>query len=155
MGSADPGPPRSFLDDFTGFSVEEHLQQKSAGVAQPDQSTEALKELVGEVHVLTGGVGVDVVMACDVDLTPDPAVQQDPLDAVSNSVSAQNGISARGHGIPVEPQHRPPTLLRTLLGALALRGRIVTNSRKVEMMPADGEQEKNCLWSSQRLHNTG
>merc|ERR1712008_603795 len=65
-----------------------------------------------------------------------------PLDAVSNSVSAQNGISARGHGIPVEPQHRPPTLLRTLLGALALRGRLVTNSRKVEMMPADGEH----LW---------
>merc|ERR1712217_915848 len=38
---------------------------------------------------------------------------------------------------------RPATVLRSLLGALALRGRLVTNCRDLEMTPADGEH----LWT--------
>jgi len=94
-----------------------------------------LAELIGRiVEGSTSGLGVDVILALDVDLAP-------PVAPPPAEMFAEPLGGAGTEGLAPSPP-RPPTLLRTLIGALGLRGRLVTNCGHVEMMPADGEH----LW---------
>jgi len=127
----------SFLEDFASWSVEEHLQQRGSAGMQPEQTAEALRELVGRASGLTRGAGFDVVLALDVELAPPEPSQIPEVSTRLSDAEVTDGTA----GALDFPQ-RPTTLLRTLLGVLAVRGRLVTNSRKVEMMPADSEH----LW---------
>lgn len=136
-GGGTGEPWATFLDNFVGISAEDHMQQQQrqqfGRTPNPAQLAEALRELVGGVvRDRTGGAGLDVVLALDVDLAP-PAPEGGP------EIEAPPAAPDR------EPAPRPPTMLRTLLGALALRGRLVTNCPRVEMMPADSEH----LWAKE------
>lgn len=144
LAGEEDGSPRGggggsagFLEDFAGWSVEEHLQQRGVAGVQPEQAAEALRELVGRAAGLTRGVGIDVILALDVELAPPEPSQPPELPTRLAEAEAAEGAAAALGGPP-----RPAALLRALLGALAMRGRLVANCRKVEMMPADSEH----LW---------
>ncbi|CAE8619740.1 unnamed protein product [Polarella glacialis] len=124
----------TFLEDLVGFSVEEHAKQSLGKAPTPEQMAVSLRELVARVFAATGGSGLDAVLALDVDLGPEERLSAD---------AAQGDLDAACAAL--ETSQRPPTLLRTLLGALALRGRLVTNCRRLEMTPADGEH----LWTKE------
>lgn len=126
----------TFLDDFTSFSEEDFL----AGSAPPGEGSQALQEVIEKVVTSTSGVGVDVALALDVDLAPPappPPVEPSFLGGVDADGVPEGNL---GQGAP-----RPPSLLRTLIGALAPRGRLITTCRGLEMSPADGE----CLWAKE------
>lgn len=127
----------SFLDDLICMSVEDHVQQRAGGSVRPEQVADALKELVTRVLGSTQGVGVDVILALDVDLSPE--MLRSPEPAVRTADGGERSPVAL---TVAEMPPRPATLLRSLVGALALRGRLVTNCRELEMTPADGEH----LW---------
>merc|ERR1712217_110880 len=69
-----------------------------------------------------------------------------PETLQSSELSARMAEAGEGSAATLsvaELPPRPPTVLRSLIGALALRGRLVTNCRDLEMTPADGEH----LWT--------
>ncbi|CAJ1354786.1 unnamed protein product [Effrenium voratum] len=111
---------KNFLHDMVGFSVEEHMDSFASSEA-------VLEELVAKVHGHTAGVGVDVILALDVDLGPeDRQVDTADLDAAC---------------VALEPVAKRRALLRSMVSALALGGRLVTN-RGLEISPAEGQH----LW---------
>ncbi|CAK9061085.1 unnamed protein product [Durusdinium trenchii] len=114
------GFAENFLKDMHCFSVEDWTQG-------PNRHTSTLlQEIVSEVHRKTGGVGVDVILALDLDLGPEEKV----LDATSDMDAAC---------VALEPVPRQPSLLRTLGRVLAFGGRLVTSSSSMEMSPEDAQ----------------
>jgi len=133
------GPLRTFLDEFTSFSVEENLHKMPGAMLPPEQMTQGITEIVHKIVDCTQGAGLDVILALDVDLSPPTSSLT--LDLCSK---ATEGDCADGQPIFDHPP-QPPALLRKLIGALALRGRLITNSHKIEMTPADSEH----LWAKE------
>ncbi|CAK9061082.1 unnamed protein product [Durusdinium trenchii] len=143
------GFAENFLKDMHCFSVEDWTQG-------PNRHTSTLlQEIVSEVHRKTGGVGVDVILALDLDLGPEDGgeaadqglaksfcrwsnrsksssfvVQEKVLDATSDMDAAC---------VALEPVPRQPSLLRTLGRVLAFGGRLVTSSSSMEMSPEDAQ----------------
>ncbi|CAE7237169.1 unnamed protein product [Symbiodinium natans] len=125
-----PSGGRSFLDDMTSVSVQDRLE----GLAQArTQVAVALAEIVSEVLTSTGGLGVEAVLALDVDLCP----EKDLVPELSGDLGAAC--------VALEPCERPPALLRTLIGALSLRGRLLTSCERLELSPDDGQH----LWAKE------
>lgn len=135
-GREDEGgsSPNGFLEDFLSWSVEDHLPQ--SGASQPEKEAEVLRDLVGRAAELTRGMGFDAVLALDVELAPPPQ----PMDMAGMPLVSDAAEAPSTALLDLPP--RPAMLLRVLLGHLAYRGRLVSNSRKLEMMPADSEH----LW---------
>lgn len=143
-GDAEP----TLLDDFMGFSIEEHLQHQDrptsggAGISavtaelSPQAEAKALGQLVTNISESTNGMGVDVVLALGVDLAPP---ESSPPEGDDDAV-AQAALD------PATPSVRPPpTALRALISALALRGRLISSCRNLELGPADAEH----LWAKE------
>lgn len=131
-GLGEPRHRPTFFENFVGISAAGLEEAPAQG-----QQAEALRDLVQQlVADHTGGVGLDAILALDVDLTPPPPkrLAQELPSAALLGDDADVGL--------MDGTARPPTLLRTLIGALSMRGRLITNCRRVEMMPADGEH----LW---------
>jgi len=125
----------TFLESFSCFSVEEQAQKRFGTAAQPSQLVETLQDVVGQIVNGTRGIGVDVILAFDIDLAP-------PVSPPPAELYALPTTGGTGDPLSEPMPTRPPTLLRTLISALALRGRLITNCGHVEVMPADGEH----LW---------
>eukprot|EP00747_Dinoflagellata_sp_TGD_P169216 gnl/TRDRNA2_/TRDRNA2_197608_c0_seq1.p1 gnl/TRDRNA2_/TRDRNA2_197608_c0~~gnl/TRDRNA2_/TRDRNA2_197608_c0_seq1.p1 ORF type:complete len:450 (+),score=73.07 gnl/TRDRNA2_/TRDRNA2_197608_c0_seq1:122-1471(+) len=127
---------KTFLDDFLALSVEDHAQPRGAASGMLSQTGTALRDLVAKVAEGTRSAGFDVILALDVDLSPPPmpSPEEPPVTISDDDLSVTQAAT--------EPPARPPTLFRTLVGALALRGRLVTNCRNTEVMPTEGEN----LW---------
>eukprot|EP00933_Yihiella_yeosuensis_P004716 TRINITY_DN109116_c0_g1_i1.p1 TRINITY_DN109116_c0_g1~~TRINITY_DN109116_c0_g1_i1.p1 ORF type:complete len:489 (+),score=72.14 TRINITY_DN109116_c0_g1_i1:49-1515(+) len=123
----------TFLDDINGYSVEEHAKKRFGNTPLPEQVVSSLHELVTTVSASTGGV--DAILALDAILSPEERL----TEAMAENADLDKACSA------LEGPPRSTTLLRTLLSALAVRGRLVTNSRRLEMTPADGEH----LWAKE------
>lgn len=125
-----PSAGRSFLDDMLSISIQDRLEGLTQARAQ---LAVVLAEIVAEVLTSTGGLGVEAVLALDVDLCPDKDLvpeQSTDLDAAC---------------VALEPCDRPPAVLRTLVGALAMRGRLLTNCERFELSPDDGHH----LWAKE------
>jgi len=145
---------RGFLSAFAGFSASAEANAPSVPSAPssgpppaPKGAAEALPELVQRVLASTQGAGVDAILSLDLDLGP-PALgggEAALLAAVAAAVEAADRESPRPGAAGAQPPKRQATLLRTLIGALALRGRLLTSCRRVEMMPADSEH----LWAKE------
>eukprot|EP00931_Biecheleriopsis_adriatica_P117574 TRINITY_DN93075_c0_g1_i1.p1 TRINITY_DN93075_c0_g1~~TRINITY_DN93075_c0_g1_i1.p1 ORF type:complete len:446 (-),score=94.96 TRINITY_DN93075_c0_g1_i1:111-1448(-) len=124
----------TFLEGMFGYSAEERVQGSVGQSFLTKQAqAAAVRELVAEISSHTGGLGLDVILALDLELGPEEQLQ----------TSEQNDLDAACKAL--EPVRQQPTLLRTMLGALALRGRFVTNCDRLEMSPADGEH----LWAKE------
>eukprot|EP00439_Symbiodinium_sp_Y106_P083650 s514_g23.t3 len=117
-----PSAGRSFLDDMLSISIQARAQLAVV-----------LAEIVTEVLTTTGGLGVEAVLAVDVDLCPD----KDLVPELSTDLDAAC--------VALEPCERPPAVLRTLVGALAMRGRLLTNCERFELSPDDGHH----LWAKE------
>eukprot|EP00405_Crypthecodinium_cohnii_P037496 CAMPEP_0206535994 /NCGR_PEP_ID=MMETSP0325_2-20121206/6479_1 /ASSEMBLY_ACC=CAM_ASM_000347 /TAXON_ID=2866 /ORGANISM="Crypthecodinium cohnii, Strain Seligo" /LENGTH=435 /DNA_ID=CAMNT_0054033109 /DNA_START=9 /DNA_END=1313 /DNA_ORIENTATION=+ len=110
-----------FAGSFEGWSVEE------AGGAGG-----ALGSLLEEVSRRTQGAGIDAILSLGLDLNP-----------------AQPVSSASGKELPPSellatlPNEVP--LLRSLIKLMALRGRLLVDDPRLELMPADGQH----LWAKE------
>lgn len=121
------GSTSTLLQNVRCFSVEDRLEGRRGA-----STTTVLQQLLAEVQAHTGGVGVDAILALDMDLSP----EERAFDAAGDIDAAC---------VALEPAPRQRSLLRSLIGALALGGRLVTSSGKMEMSPDDAQQ----LWAKE------
>eukprot|EP00928_Gymnodinium_smaydae_P041248 TRINITY_DN27926_c0_g1_i1.p1 TRINITY_DN27926_c0_g1~~TRINITY_DN27926_c0_g1_i1.p1 ORF type:complete len:509 (+),score=142.40 TRINITY_DN27926_c0_g1_i1:102-1628(+) len=143
----------AFLDTVATLSLEEyssdHMRQPGNG-ADANSTEAALRELLGTASsrqgatvLHGGGAGADVILALGVNLAP--AAPPPPPAASAGEGSGEGAEDSSAAALLSDEVSKPPALLRALLGALALRGRLVTDCAELEMSPADGQH----LWAKE------